>query len=304
MYNQRSQLISKHLPLILLSITTILLFSDQNLMAPNLTEIANEFGFDNIERDKKLGGDISIAFFILAAPASYIIGCLGDSYPRIPLFVSMVFLGEGACAATFWTKSYKGLYISRALTGFSLGGVLPLIYSLQGDLYPSEQRGLTSAILSVGSGIGIALGQGIAGFLGPIYGWRFPFICVSFPALLTAILTGMFVDEPKRGSKEKVLLSTDKSEIRNIEVESQDKKDDITLSDPKDPILTANESLCYHCVSEPNDIHRTHVMNEYENRCNYKFLCISLESFHAALNILQTKTVVLLFLQGGPGMIL
>lgn len=81
--------------LILFSVTTILLFADQNLLAPNLTVIAKEFGFDDIQRDVKLGGDISIAFFLLGAPASYIVGCLGDVYKRIPLFVLMILIGEG-----------------------------------------------------------------------------------------------------------------------------------------------------------------------------------------------------------------
>lgn len=39
----------------LFSVTTILLFADQNLMAPNLSAIAKDFGFDEAQRDQKLG---------------------------------------------------------------------------------------------------------------------------------------------------------------------------------------------------------------------------------------------------------
>ena len=39
-------------------LTTSLLFADQNLMSPNLSAIAAEFQFDDMERDKKLGGEI------------------------------------------------------------------------------------------------------------------------------------------------------------------------------------------------------------------------------------------------------
>ena len=46
---------------ILLGIATFFLFADQNLMAPNLTMIAREFGFTDVERDQKLGGDIEAA---------------------------------------------------------------------------------------------------------------------------------------------------------------------------------------------------------------------------------------------------
>jgi len=47
---------------ILLALMNFFLFADQNLMAPNLTQIAHEFGFTDIQRDTKLGGNISFVF--------------------------------------------------------------------------------------------------------------------------------------------------------------------------------------------------------------------------------------------------
>ena len=40
---------------------------------------ADEFGFDDEEKDRKLGGDIALAFFLLGAPASFVIGCMADT---------------------------------------------------------------------------------------------------------------------------------------------------------------------------------------------------------------------------------
>ncbi len=39
-------------PVAIFCVTSALLFADQNLMAPNLTEIAKSFDFDERERDK------------------------------------------------------------------------------------------------------------------------------------------------------------------------------------------------------------------------------------------------------------
>lgn len=166
------KIVTQHRSLILLGITTFFLFSShtQNLIAPNLTEIGNEFGFDTkMERDKKIGGYISIAYFSMGAPASYIVGCfLVDSSSksnyfydsRISLFVFMVFLGQGACAATyFFGKTYRGLLVTSALMGISFCGVSPIVHSLQGDLYSSDQRGLTYAIYAIGCGFGTSFGQ-------------------------------------------------------------------------------------------------------------------------------------------------
>jgi MFS family permease len=122
----------------LFSITTVLLFADQNLMSPNLTTIADEFDMNDEERDRKLGGNISLAFFLLGAPASFVVGLLADTQDRSKVFGWTVFIGEMACFLTYSVRSYNQLYICRAVTGFSLGGALPVIYSILGDLYSAE----------------------------------------------------------------------------------------------------------------------------------------------------------------------
>lgn len=162
----------------LYAVTTILLYADQNLLAPNLSQVANEFGFSDDERDRKLGGDISLAFFLLGAPASLIVGCWGDhqSSNRMVLTAWTIGIGEGACFATYFSKTYQHLYVCRAITGLSLGGALPLMYSVLGDWFRAEDRHVVSAIVGMGTGIGIALGQGVAGFIGPTFGWRLPFL--------------------------------------------------------------------------------------------------------------------------------
>jgi hypothetical protein len=64
------------------SITMQLRFADQNLMAPKLSDIADKFGFNEEDHNRKLGGHIALAFFLLGAPASFIVGCLVDTSDR------------------------------------------------------------------------------------------------------------------------------------------------------------------------------------------------------------------------------
>ena len=63
----------------------------QNLMAPNLTAIAQEFGMSDKERDQKLGGEIAFAFFLVGAPAALAIGVATD---RVTRFVLVPFLSK------------------------------------------------------------------------------------------------------------------------------------------------------------------------------------------------------------------
>jgi len=81
--------------MMLFSLTTVLLFADQNLMAPNLSDIASDFGFDDEERDVKLGGHIALAFWMLGAPAGFVVGVLADRMNRTFLFAVTVGIGEG-----------------------------------------------------------------------------------------------------------------------------------------------------------------------------------------------------------------
>ncbi|KAL7500308.1 hypothetical protein ACHAWT_008251 [Skeletonema menzelii] len=186
-------------------LTTSLLFADQNLMSPNLSAIAEEFGFDDNTRDKKLGGDIAIAFFMVGVPASFLVGCLADVIQkRSLLFLWVILIGEGACFATYFITTYAQLYWCRALTGMSVGGALPLIYSVLGDYYEPKDRGWVSGAISMGCGIGISFGQGAAGILGPRYGWRTPFLVVSVIAIICAIAVWMFVPEVQRGMSERI----------------------------------------------------------------------------------------------------
>ena len=185
----------------LLCAAMFFVYSDQNLMAPNLSQIADFFGYDDDERDAKLGGQISVAFFLLGLPATLIIGLLCDVVQRKKVLVVTLVLGQGPCLLTIFVTEYWQLFVLRTLTGIAVGGALPLVYSIAGDLFPSTSRAYASAMVGICSSLGSMTGQGVAGFMGPTYGWRLPFAVVAAPGLLVAYLVWQFAEEPKRGGR-------------------------------------------------------------------------------------------------------
>ena len=186
----------------LLALINLFLFADQNLMAPNLTRIAEDFGFSDMERDVKLGGNISLVFWILGGIISLTIGYLTDLISRRKLFLAVVLVGEIPCLLTGFTQTYTQLFWMRALTGIGIGGALPLTFSLVGDYFPHDRRAAAAGYLGLAMGVGIALGQLIAGFVGPTYGWRLPFILVALPNFFFGVLFWLTVKEPARGRME------------------------------------------------------------------------------------------------------
>ncbi len=150
-----------------------------------------------------------MAFFVLGAPIALLVGALTDSFNRRNLFVAVIALGEGPCLATAYVRSYAQLFAMRALTGISVGGSLPLLFSLLGDLVPPARRSAVSAGVGIAQGAGVALGQVLAGYVGAAHGWRLPFVLVAVPALVLSLTVLLCVEEPRRGAQEAGLAAPD-----------------------------------------------------------------------------------------------
>ena len=102
---------------LILCLTVFFLFADQNLLAPNLSAIAKDFGFNDHQRDELLGGYIAFGFFIVGGTIALLVGYFTDTVHRCMLFGFVVAFGESACFATYWVKNYGELFVCRILTG-------------------------------------------------------------------------------------------------------------------------------------------------------------------------------------------
>jgi len=77
---------------------------------------------------------------------------------------------EVACAAQVAASAYMlfsntcGPLSCAALSTHA--GALPVVFSLLGDLYDASSRAGISSVVQLSTGVGLALGQGIAGFVG------------------------------------------------------------------------------------------------------------------------------------------
>jgi predicted MFS family arabinose efflux permease len=182
--------------------TIFFLFADQNILAPNLSAIAEDFNMSASERDEMLGGYIAFGFFVVGGPLALIVGYLADTVNRPLLFGCVVAFGELATFCAFWVKNYEELFVCRVLTGISIGGATPVIFSMLGDMYPEESRIYVSTLIGISSSAGISGGQLLSGMIGPALGWRAPFMFVAVPALICAALVFFTVRDPPRGDQE------------------------------------------------------------------------------------------------------
>jgi len=191
--------------LFLIAMVVLMLNADQNLIAPSMTEIAEEFNFTSEEKDLFLGGYINIAFFVFGGLAALLAGYAADVYDRRKAFSFIVLIGEIATLCTIFVTDYWGLFVTRLFTGISLGGSYPILFSLMGDTFVDDWRGRAASLLQIVSGAGVLFGQTIAALVAPSFGWRVPFAVIGIPAIAITFIFHYAVPEPKRGMKERVL---------------------------------------------------------------------------------------------------
>jgi sugar phosphate permease len=90
-------------------------------------------------------------------------------------------------------------------TGSCQGAVVPLLFSLIGDYYATDERASVSAIVSSCLGGGMMLGQLFVGFSLSLLSWRIPFVVLGFFALFSACIVQSFLEDPVRGGGEDAL---------------------------------------------------------------------------------------------------
>jgi AAHS family 4-hydroxybenzoate transporter-like MFS transporter len=100
-----------------------------------------------------------------------LVGQAGDRFGRKPvLFFSILTLALGSLATPL-THSISGLLTVRLVTGFGLGGALPIIISITSEFAPKRLRLNIVALMYCGFPFGSVLGGVLAAQLIPRFGW-------------------------------------------------------------------------------------------------------------------------------------
>jgi MFS family permease len=86
----------------------------------------------------------------------------------------------------------------------AFAGAAPIIYGLLSDLFPPKERAYVTTCVVLSQGAGMALGNFIAGGF-PELDWRTPFVLVSIPTMILAVVMGLTTEDPLRGGAEPAL---------------------------------------------------------------------------------------------------
>lgn len=141
------------------------------------------------------------AYMLTSTTMTPIFGRLSDLYGRRRIFVvGMAFFLSGS-ALSGLSQSMTQLILFRAIQGLGAGALLPLAFTIIGDIYSIEQRTRMQGLFSGVWGLASIAGPLFGGFLVDYVSWRWVFyINIPFGLLAVAVLWWGLI-EPERKNK-------------------------------------------------------------------------------------------------------
>ncbi len=132
-----------------------------------LPAIIAEFGISTAQ-----GGLIATATFAGMLVGAWFWGTISDYVGRRAGFQLTVLIFALFGLLSAFAPSWEWLLVLRFITGFGLGGALPLDFSLYAEFLPTKNRGRNLVILESFWALGTVIAAGLAWVLVASFGWR------------------------------------------------------------------------------------------------------------------------------------
>ena len=201
----------KYYILFYLTTLNVLSFVDRQLLASFSNFIVPDLELTNTE----FGILTGLAFIIFYSVMGVIMGAIADRVHRPKFMAIGVALWSLLTAATGMAKNFWMLFIPRIFIGVGESILTPTAISYMSDYFPKRNMGFVAGFYYIAVPLGVALSFYIAGYLGPIWGWRNCFYALGLLGLILAFITYFFKESDKR--QEDMILNEGKLNI-NIDV--------------------------------------------------------------------------------------
>ena len=197
-----------------------------NFIIPDLQLTNTEFGL--------LTGVIFIFFYVVSG---LFVGTLADRYNRTKI------IGVGVIVWSFFTaisglaKNFITLAIPRLFIGIGESAMTPTTMSILADRYEIKKLGFAAGFYYMGVPLGVGFSLIIAGYLGPVIGWRGCFYLIGSIGIVLGLLMLFVKDSPRKN-----ITPTTKQKSFNEIISLLFK----TLTRSKSLILTIAAGTIYH----------------------------------------------------------
>jgi MFS family permease len=139
------------------------------------------------------------------------LGRLSDKIGRKPLIIAGLILMAPTTALLGFVPSFLSLTAVRFIQGIASGAVAAPAFAVAGDMTRSGGEGRQMSLITMGFGLGIALGPLLAGLLA-VYSFPLPFVVIGLLNLFGAWVVFRFVPETIQRQKAKEVVPDDETQ--------------------------------------------------------------------------------------------
>lgn len=157
-----------------------------------LPSIGEEWGLTPAQK-----GWLGTAIFLGMLAGAWVWGHLSDRIGRKTGFVSTVAIDSVFGLLSAFAPSFGWLIALRALTGFGVGGTLPVDYSIFAEYLPAKRRGRYLVLLEAFWALGSILAAGLAWLIVPHLGWRWLLAVSALPGLIIFFIRRGIPESPR-----------------------------------------------------------------------------------------------------------
>ena len=184
-----------------LTVLNILNFIDRQLLTSFSNFIVPELGLTNTQYGILSG----LAFIVFYSVMGVIMGAIADRVNRPKFMAFGVALWSLLTAASGLAKNFWMLFFPRIFIGIGESILTPTSLSYLSEHFNKRNMGFVAGFYYLAVPVGVTLSFYIAGFLGPLWGWRNCFYALGLLGLILALLMLLFKETPEREQAIKIM---------------------------------------------------------------------------------------------------
>lgn len=145
-------------------------------------------------------GLLGTALFVGMMVGAWGWGSLADRIGRRPGFILTILIDSFFGLLSAFAPTYAVLLVLRALTGFGVGGTLPVDYAITAEFLPRKVRGRWLVYLESFWAVGTLVAAGLAWLIVPPFpelGWRLLFAASAVPGLVVVWVRRTIPESPR-----------------------------------------------------------------------------------------------------------
>ena len=180
--------------LLFLTLLNVMNMVDRQLLASFANYIVPDLQLTNTQYGLLTG----IVFLFFYSVMGLFMGMLADTVNRTRLIAVGLALWSALTALSGAAKGFVSLAVPRMFIGVGESIMTPSAMSLLADRFPASRLGFASGFYYMGVPIGGGASFLIAGYLGPILGWRMCFYILGAIGIVLAAVMWRIQETPRR----------------------------------------------------------------------------------------------------------